>query len=527
MLRPDDAAARYRLAEALFADGDYATAAKQLEKAIKLDGADANARRLLAKTYERAGRGPDALRTLEELAKKTPDDVSTRDELTELFLAQGRVDDALVHAEEAMRLSPTDPKRHRTAAELYRMQRLLPQARAALERAQRLIPEDPHIAAELRELYLELGDDAASERVAGVRDRSYWLAQARAALATRQVARALDAGALKLAAEALAGGDTARVKRALVAATPSEKSSAGYEFLRGEVLLIEGDAERAERAFRACSERAVDFGLAYNRLGDLLQHRGALREAVGFYELALRHSPDDANAHEDLGDVYATLGERDKALAAYRAAADKDPSSRAADKLRSLDDAARAAAATEPAIGKIGVLGWTPSGGAVSPLEAVAVVGHGQLIFSGNVGPTSREAGTVAFSCLKYKARDLGIGELVSSYDLHLHFTDTEVGKDGPSSGLALVLAGLSAYQQRPLRAQLAATGEITIHGEVKPVGGIHEKIVAARLAGFRTVLMPRRNIKEARELPAEVASKVEIIFVDTVAEAVAKALVG
>jgi ATP-dependent Lon protease len=527
VLRPTDAAARYRLAEALFADGEYATAAKQLERAISLDDADANARRLLARSYERAGRGPDALRTLEELARKSPDDVSTREELTELFLAQGRVDDALVHAEEAARLSPTDPKRHRIAADLYRMKRLLPQAREALERAQRLMPEDARVAAELRELYLELGDDAASERVAGVRDRSYFLAQARTALATKQVARAVESGALKLAAEALAGGDTIGVKRALVAATPSEKTSAVYEFLRGEVLLIDGDAERAERAFRACTERAVDFGLAYNRLGDLLQHRGALRDAVGFYELSIRHSPDDANAYEDLGDVHATLGDREKAIEAYKAAADRDPRSRAADKLRSLDDSARAAAAAEPAIGKIGVLGWTPSGGAVSPLEAVAIVGHGQLIFSGNVGPTSREAGLVAFSCLKYKARDLGIGELVASFDLHLHFTDTEVGKDGPSSGLALVLAGLSAYQQRPLRAALAATGEITIHGEVKPVGGIHEKIVAARLAGFRTVLMPRRNIKEARELPAEVASKMEIIFVDTVAEAVAKALVG
>ncbi|MDB4970978.1 MAG: lon2 [Myxococcales bacterium] len=527
VLRPDDPAARYRLAEALFADGDFTTAARQLERAVKLDGTDANARRLLAKTYERAGRGPDALRTLEELAKRTPDDVSTREELTELFLAQGRVDDALVHAEEAARLSPTDPKRHRAAADLYRMKRLLPQAKEALERAQRLVPEDPHIAAELRELYLELGDDAASERVAGVRDRSYFLHQARTALATKQLARETSQGTLKLAAEALAAGDTTGVKRALVAAAPSEKSSAAYEFLRGEVLLIDGETERAERAFRSCTERAVDFGLAYNRLGDLLQHRGALRDAVALYELSIRHSPDDANAYEDLGDVYATLGEREKALEMYRAAADRDPKSRAADKLRSLDDAARAAAATEPAIGKIGVLGWTPSGGAVSPLEAVAVVGQGQLIFSGNVGPTSREAGLVAFSCLKYKARDLGIGELVSSYDLHLHFTDTEVGKDGPSSGLALVLAGISAYQQRPLRAQLAATGEITIHGEVKAVGGIHEKIVAARLAGFRTVLMPRRNIKEARELPSEVASKIEIIFVDTVAEAVAKALVG
>jgi len=295
--------------------------------------------------------------------------------------------------------------------------------------------------------------------------------------------------------------------------------------LRGELLLIEGEAERAEKAFRAVVDRAADFGLAYNRLGDLLQHRGELRQAVGFYELALRHCPDDANAAEDLGDVLATLGERERAIAMYRTAADRDPTSRAADKLRSLDDAARAAASTQPQIGKIGVLGWTPSGGAVSPLEAVAVVGHGQLIFSGNVGPTSREAGMVAFSCLKLKARDLQIGELVASYDLHLHFTDTEVGKDGPSSGLALVLAGISAYQQKPLRAGLAATGEITIHGEVKPVGGIHEKIVAAHLAGFRTVLMPRRNIKEARELPSEVASKMEIVFVDSVAEAIAKAM--
>jgi ATP-dependent Lon protease len=423
-------------------------------------------------------------------------------------------------------LSPADPKKHRTAAELFRMKRLLPQARAALERAQRLAPEDPVIAAELRQLYLELGDEASSERVAGARDRGYFLAQARAALDTAQIKRALADGALQQAVAALRAADIAAVKRALVAASPSEKASAGYEFVRGEVLLIDGESERAEKSFRACIDRAADFGVAYNRLGDLLQHRGALREAVGFYELAVKHAADDANAYEDLGDVWATLGERDKAIENYRAAADRDPKSRAAEKLRSLDEAARAAAGTQPAVGKIGVLGWTPSGGAVSPLEAVAVIGHGQLIFSGNVGPVSREAGMVAFSCLKFRARDLNIGELVASYDLHLHFTDTEVGKEGPSSGLALVLAGVSAYQQRPIRAALAATGEITIHGDVKPVGGIHEKIVAAHLAGFRTVLLPRKNVKDARELPAEVASKMELVFVDTVAEAIAKALV-
>ncbi len=525
VLRPDDAAARYRLAEALFADGDFATCAKQLERALKLDGSDANARRLLAKTYERAGRGPDALRALEELARRAPDDVATREELCELFLAQGRVDDALVHAEEAARLAPSDPRKHRIAADLYRMKRLLPQARAALERAHRLAPEDGRLAAELRELCLELGDDAAADRVAGARDRGYFLAQAKAALQTEALARATRDGALAAAARALADGDAAGAKRALMLATPTEKASAAYEFLRGEVLLVDGDADRAEKAFRAAVARADDFGLAYNRLGDLSQQRGALRDAVGFYELALRHAPDDANAAEDLADVLGTLGERDRAIDLYRRAAERDPSSRAAAKLRSLE-AAAAAAVAAPAVGKIGVLGWTPSGGAVSPLEAVAVVGHGQLIFSGNVGQVGREAGMVAFSCLKVKARELGIDGLLASYDLHLHFTDTEVGKDGPSSGLALVLAGASAYQQRALRAGLAATGEITIHGEIKPVGGIHEKIVAAHLAGYRTVLLPRRNLKDARELPSEVASKIELGFVDSVSEALAKAMV-
>lgn len=514
VLRPEDAAARYRLAEALFADGEFATAANQLEKAIKLDGADHNARRLLAKSYERAGRGPEALRTLEELARHAPDDVSTREELVELFLGQGRVDDALVHAEEAARLSPLDPKRHRTAADLYRMKRLLPQARTALERAQQLAPEDAAIAAELRELYLELGDDAASDRVAGARDRRYFLEQARAALDSPALQRHL--GALAGAAEALRGGDTTAAKRALM--TASDKASPAYDFVRGEIFLVDGDVERAEKAFRAVVERADDFPLVYNRLGDLLQHRGELRQAVGFYELALRHAPDDANAAEDLGDVLATLGERERAIELYRRFGVDG-------KLRSLEAAARTSEA-EPAVGKIGVLGWTPSGGAVSPLEAVAVVGHGQLIFSGNVGQVGREAGMVAFSCLKYKARELAIDGLVASYDLHLHFTDTEIGKDGPSSGLALVLAGVSAFQQQPLRAGLSATGEITIHGEVKPVGGIHEKIVAAHLAGYRTVLLPRRNVKDARELPAEVASKMELIFVDSVSEAIGKAMV-
>jgi ATP-dependent Lon protease len=175
----------------------------------------------------------------------------------------------------------------------------------------------------------------------------------------------------------------------------------------------------------------------------------------------------------------------------------------------------------------VGVLGWSPTGGAVSPLEAVAVDGKGELIFSGNVGPTGKEAASVAFSVIKARSRDLGVDGLVRTFDLHLHFTDTAIGKDGPSAGLALLLAGVSAFTQKALKPALAATGELTLHGQVMPVGGIHEKLVAAHLAGVKTVLLPKQNLKDARALPDEVTRALTLIFVDTVADAIAQALAG
>ncbi|RKH92484.1 ATP-dependent protease, partial [Corallococcus praedator] len=165
---------------------------------------------------------------------------------------------------------------------------------------------------------------------------------------------------------------------------------------------------------------------------------------------------------------------------------------------------------------------WSPHprGGHVSPLEAVAVPGRGVLRCSGRVGPEGQEAADVAFSVLRARAPVLGLGELVARYDLHLHYTDTEVGKDGLSSGLAMALAGLSAYAQRPLPARLAVTGEVTLSGEVRPVGGVHEKLVAAYLEGMRIVVHPRRNLQEVAALPPEVTGRLRLIAVDTLDEA-------
>lgn len=522
VLKPDDAKARYELAEAYFAEGQYAQAATQLEKAVALDPDDGNARRLLARSFERDDKLPRAMAVLEEMVKRAPHDADARDELCGFFLQQGRIDDAILHAAEAVRFSPEDVKRRLMLADLLVQRRLPERARAILEDAQRLFPTDAQVAKELKNLYVELGDEVASQRVAGEKDRAYFQKQARATLASPRVLPLLTSAPLKRLADELSKGDIPSAHRAMGAVSEAERAQAGFHFLVGELRLLERSFADAEACFRRALDAKPDLGMAWNRLGDLAQTHNDLKGAVTLYKKAILFGEDDANAWEDLGDIHATLGEREKAAKMYRTAAQKEPNGSAAQKLASLD-APKVEA--KPAVGKVGVLGWTPHGGAVSPLEAVAVDGKGELIFSGNVGPTGKEAAAVAFSVIKARSKDLGVDGLVRTFDLHLHFTDTAIGKDGPSAGLALLLAGVSAFTQKPLKPAIAATGELTLHGVVMAVGGIHEKLVAAHLAGVKTVLLPKQNLKEARALPDEVTRELELIFVESVAEAIRLAL--
>jgi ATP-dependent Lon protease len=223
-----------------------------------------------------------------------------------------------------------------------------------------------------------------------------------------------------------------------------------------------------------------------------------------------------------LGDAHWGCGRAEEAAAAWQRALGREPGGPAAARLALLRAQSRAPGEETRPVGRIFALGWNATGGAVSPIEAVAVPGKGELIFSGNVRPTGQEAAKVAHSCLKARAEELGVRESVLHHDLHLHFADTELTKDGPSAGLALVLAGLSALTRRPLRP--AASGEVTLHGAVKAVGGLHEKLVAACLAGVKTVLLPRKNLLDARDLPPEVTSRLGLVYVDSLGEAVGAA---
>lgn len=131
----------------------------------------------------------------------------------------------------------------------------------------------------------------------------------------------------------------------------------------------------------------------------------------------------------------------------------------------------------------------------------------------------------MAWTCLRALAGAVGLGDAARGKDLHLHFVDTESAKDGPSAGLALWLAGASAVSARPLRGRLVATGELTLQGLVRKVGGLHEKCTAAWLAGATRLLAPRHNRPEIEQLPAVVRGALEVTYVETAGEALAAAL--
>jgi tetratricopeptide (TPR) repeat protein len=533
VVRPDDAGLRFQLGDALFGAGEFQAAIKQLEKALSLDGSHNDARRLLVRALGMEHRMGEAVRVMEQMVQRNPEDLAVRDELIDFFMQIHHIDDALLHAQHAARVDAKNPERHMCLGDLFRKKGLLENARTCVETAHRLAPENPEIADYLRKLYLDIGDAAAADRVAGARDRSYFVRQARQAIVALKPRLSPE---LLPAAEHILAGELLSAKRTLAALDESTQELPEYQLMRSEIWLIDGDFDRAERALQACIERFPALGIAYNRLGDLTQTRGKLREAVPHYLKAVELSPDDANAYEDLGDLYATLGDLDKADEMYGHAVRIDPRATADEKRRTLRPTQKAA--PEPRVGQVHVLQvhlirhgerqveTERLFGSTAAIEAVALPGKGEFVISGNVGQTLRDAGLVAFSCMRSRAGELGLTDIMRERDLHIHFAEhAEDPKDGASAGVAFLLVAVSAYTGRPIRGGLGATGEITIHGEVKPIGGLREKATAAHLAGLTTIIAPRRNLREGRELPPEIADKLEIIYVDNVAEAIDKAL--
>ncbi|RME92554.1 MAG: endopeptidase La [Verrucomicrobia bacterium] len=184
---------------------------------------------------------------------------------------------------------------------------------------------------------------------------------------------------------------------------------------------------------------------------------------------------------------------------------------------------------TRLASGRPGVvtgLAWTPTGGEILHVEALRYPGKGQLVLTGQIGDVMKESAQAALSLVKARAADLGIDPAdFKDVDIHIHVPAGAVPKDGPSAGVAMLTALASLFTGRPVRPDLAMTGEITLRGLVLPIGGLKEKLLAALRAGIRTVLIPKLNEKDLPDVPAQAREKLRIVPVETVDEVLAHAV--
>ena len=171
-------------------------------------------------------------------------------------------------------------------------------------------------------------------------------------------------------------------------------------------------------------------------------------------------------------------------------------------------------------------LAWTPTGGDILFIEAARVPGNGRLILTGQLGDVMKESAQAALSLVKARAASLGIDESVfEKSDIHLHVPAGAIPKDGPSAGVTMTAAIASLATGRPVRSDVAMTGEITLRGKVLPVGGIKEKVLAAHRTGLRRVILPRRNEGDLEDVPAEARRELAFVLVDTADEVLAAAL--
>ena len=172
-------------------------------------------------------------------------------------------------------------------------------------------------------------------------------------------------------------------------------------------------------------------------------------------------------------------------------------------------------------------LAWTEVGGVILPVEVAVLKGKGNLLLTGQLGDVMKESGRAALTCIRTRSEKLKIDEkFYEENDIHVHFPEGAVPKDGPSAGITMTTAIVSALTGKKVRADVAMTGEITLRGKVLPIGGLKEKSLAAYREGIYTVIMPKANERDLDEIAPEVKAKMKFIPVETIDEVLKVALV-
>jgi ATP-dependent Lon protease len=169
---------------------------------------------------------------------------------------------------------------------------------------------------------------------------------------------------------------------------------------------------------------------------------------------------------------------------------------------------------------------WTSGGGDLITVEAALMEGRGHLTLTGQLGDVMKESAQAAFSYARARAKQFGLDDrFYEKYDIHLHLPAGAIPKDGPSAGITMATAIISALTQRPTYSSVAMTGEITLRGRVLPVGGIKEKVMAAHRAGIKTFILPKRNKKDLEDIPPEIQRELRFVMVERMDDVIQVAL--
>jgi ATP-dependent Lon protease len=172
-------------------------------------------------------------------------------------------------------------------------------------------------------------------------------------------------------------------------------------------------------------------------------------------------------------------------------------------------------------------LSWSESGGDILFIEVNLMPGKGQVVLTGQLGDVMKESAQAAMSYVRANYAKLGLSEkFFQKLDVHVHVPEGAIPKDGPSAGIAMTTAIVSAFTKIPVRKMVAMTGEVTLRGRVLPIGGLKEKIIAAHRAGVKTVILPELNRKDMEDIPAFVRDSLEFVFVKMVDDVLKVALV-
>jgi ATP-dependent Lon protease len=184
-------------------------------------------------------------------------------------------------------------------------------------------------------------------------------------------------------------------------------------------------------------------------------------------------------------------------------------------------------AEVENQVGVCTGLAYTEVGGELLQTEISVTPGRGKLQVTGRLGEVMQESANAAMSYVRSRAKQLGLSrDFYSKVDIHIHVPEGATPKDGPSAGITIATAIASALTRVPIRADLAMTGEITLRGRVLPIGGLKEKMIAAHRGGIRTVIVPKENEKDLKEIPAQVTRAIQVIMVEHMDQVLAAALV-